>query len=953
MSISPKPIEELQPLLDQLISPDYLVRIQGADKLKQMGKQAENALQNIWDAFEIETQDQVRTRMFRAIQAITNNNSMVIEKLKSQIQDSDYYKQIGAIGALAEIGPEAQSVLPVLFDLLKNNRDQIYQQTLSRAILAIELDKTRLITAIESILAEPIVNLFPFLDQMARANLSDSDKQRLLADLWQALETNVDSTSIADLVGSIFRLFKEKEQFFDQLVKNQQIAEWKKGYVFYTPYLVLDSLYAFQRWWAKDRELVLGLALIGLRDQFASYSTSMFLQYISQSISEDERERVLIALEDSIKTYGVGFEALGTVGGTDRVKQVIAKLTGPFDMVGRYLINTRHILEDLWEKDKEIVIRCLLPLIQSGVDWEVSPAADWLRDNAEQIPNNRYNAVIKALQPIQNESPEIRTKKEAVLIQMKQYERKILQKPLFEVLDGDADVDSKNEAVQKLLQLKSREITRTLVSRWVQWIAYGNEPLLAETTTENLRTSSQAVLPLVEHFLKKLELDNNLKWYIFQEEIPSSYFALIKEAFPQFRDEKYESTQQDFESQTHNLLDTLEDRSDTFKHLKSQVGQMRGNWMKIVEKIMEQLFQEELSVREGRVRQRIVKQLADMSDTRFFDINDQDTQYKEIQQELSKHAVPVMASRIPKEADIDIRENSARLLGNINGRESIDALVLAVVGEERTRAARQELLAKYYLDPAKKQGEDAAQILARAVNDARQTLQVLRWLNIAVFIVGILLLLTGTITALFNQEQSTRLIGVLAGLGGLSGILVQMINSPLDRIQNAMANLVQIETAFTSFIWELNLNGTFIQSQYVHEGILTDDEIGKTVKRIEDAMSLAMNQVSVYTKVGQQRVISRIYGLSPSAGPTGSTVIINGQHLTGDKTEKKEETGILAINHQPIKAENLRWKDQEVSFKLPNKINGDENFKGTIWMSLLVDGMETNALPFTVIEEGK
>ncbi len=226
-------------------------------------------------------------------------------------------------------------------------------------------------------------------------------------------------------------------------------------------------------------------------------------------------------------------------------------------------------------------------------------------------------------------------------------------------------------------------------------------------------------------------------------------------------------------------------------------------------------------------------------------------------------------------------------------------------------------------------------------------------MNIAVFIVGILLLLTGTITALFNQEQSTRLIGVLAGLGGLSGILVQMINSPLDRIQNAMANLVQIETAFTSFIWELNLNGTFIQSQYVHEGILTDDEIGKTVKRIEDAMSLAMNQVSVYTKVGQQRVISRIYGLSPSAGPTGSTVIINGQHLTGDKTEKKEETGILAINHQPIKAENLRWKDQEVSFKLPNKINGDENFKGTIWMSLLVDGMETNALPFTVIEEGK
>ena len=199
-----------------------------------------------------------------------------------------------------------------------------------------------------------------------------------------------------------------------------------------------------------------------------------------------------------------------------------------------------------------------------------------------------------------------------------------------------------------------------------------------------------------------------------------------------------------------------------------------------------------------------------MSDSRFFDT---DEQHEEIKNELSKHAVPVMAARLPKEADVNIRENSARLLGNVSGREAMDALVLAVVGDERTRAARQELLAKYYLDPSKQRSEEAAQILAHAVADARQTLRILRWLNITVFVVGILLLLTGTITALISQELATRVIGGLAGLGGLAGILVEMIKSPLDRIQNAMANLVQIETAFTSFIWELNLNGTFIQSQ--------------------------------------------------------------------------------------------------------------------------------------------
>jgi hypothetical protein len=374
-------------------------------------------------------------------------------------------------------------------------------------------------------------------------------------------------------------------------------------------------------------------------------------------------------------------------------------------------------------------------------------------------------------------------------------------------------------------------------------------------------------------------------------------------------------------------------------------------WETKVERIVEQLFLEQLSVREERIQQQIFKQLAEMSDQRFFE--ELGDEYKDMLEELAKHALPEIAARLPKEANINQREHMARLLSNFTLREAKDALVLAVVGEERTRAERQELLAKYYLDPSKQRSEEAARILTDAVGDARQTLKVLRWLNVTVFVVGILLLLLGTLTALISQELSTQVLGALAGLGGLAGILVEMIRSPLERIQNAMADLVQIETAFTSFIWELNLNGTFIQSQYVAEGKLEEYEISETVKRIEDAMILAMNQVSVYTKVGQQRVISRIYDLSPAAGPAGSQVSVYGQHMTGDKTEKKRPTGILAIDHRPIKAENLKWEDQEVSFQLPQNFNGTETMNGTIWISLLIDGMETNALPFHLIKEEK
>jgi len=692
---------------------------------------------------------------------------------------------------------------------------------------------------------------------------------------------------------------------------------------------------------------------LNLEDNNERWEAEAQLKLQVRSIREEDRERLLALLEGTVKSHCDyhTYDAIVELAGVDRLKQISDAST----MVGWYLINRQSLLEQLWKEDTEYVIRFLIPVLN---DNESAPLViDWLSNNAENIPKPSYNSVIRALQSNEIDTPpEIKLKKETALTQIGQFKSRIFQKPLFEILDKGADVDLQIDAVQDLLKLESRQVTRDLVNRWCEWVVYGDRPLLTETTPEYLRMSTQAVLPLVENISKKRELSDRLRSTILHQVLPIIQFNLVVEVFPEFRgaQESYvvpEISQENYQVQTRKFLDSLGDRSDAFKNLKTQADSMQWDWKEIVKKATEQLFLEELSLREEKVQLRVLKQIADMSEKRFFDNND--TLYEEMLKELRKHAVPVMAARLPKEANVNQREYMARLLGNVGGQEANDALVLAVVGEERTRAARQELLAKYYLDPSKQRSEEAAQILSQAVDDARQTLKVLRWLNITVFAVGILLLLLGTITALISQELSTRVVGVLAGLGGLTGILVEMIKSPLEGIQNSMANLVQIETAFTSFIWELNLNGTFIQSQYVAEGTLQDYEITQTVKRIEDAMILAMNQVSVYTKVGRQRILSRIYDLSPAAGSAGSNVIIHGQHMTGDKTDKKENTGILVIDHKPIKAENLKWSDQEVSFKLPQKVNATEKMNETIWISLFIDGMETNALPFHVIEEGK
>jgi hypothetical protein len=97
--------------------------------------------------------------------------------------------------------------------------------------------------------------------------------------------------------------------------------------------------------------------------------------------------------------------------------------------------------------------------------------------------------------------------------------------------------------------------------------------------------------------------------------------------------------------------------------------------------------------------------------------------------------------------------------------------VRAVVDEEKKRASRQDLLAKYYLEPSKQQGDDAAKILSGAVAGAKSTLKLLQNLNLTVFVVGMILLVAGVLTSLLNRDAATRLVGSLAGIGGLAGVI--------------------------------------------------------------------------------------------------------------------------------------------------------------------------------------
>lgn len=579
---------------------------------------------------------------------------------------------------------------------------------------------------------------------------------------------------------------------------------------------------------------------------------------------------------------------------------------------------------------------------QNRVLYDLAPQ---LNDIKEEITQDSYDQVIKAIKQKTSDyddNGDEEKKAQALVSQLEELRKNEGDKKRakFKALLKSKNDDERIEAVLRLAEKREKWALRMLVREWAQWIAKSDEALLGtyvgvhkkerdlfiEEASEAMHNISGVALLLINQLSQNFPPDADLDKFI-QEKIQ----------------EKIQKEKSTVNRESEREISNLSEREAENQKI-------------------ELFTKEDIRLRNLRVHQAIAKQLADMSNPDLFMGKKDNKNYKEIHDQLKMHAVSDLARRLRVEKDLDIRKNLTYALGYIGGREAIGALARTAVGEERKQNRRQALLDEYYLKPSNKRSEEAAKMLKEALDEAKRTLRILQYLNIALFFVGLSAIVIGLIMVM-NGDNITKLVGFLSSMGGLLGVFRLMIHDPLDRIQNSMSDLVQLEAAFTSFIWELNLNSTYIQSQYVAKGELSNDDIAQTVDRIEGAMQLTLHLVQAHTEKGGPRIVTRIRNLSPASDRAESIIIIHGQYLEGDGYQKKKVTdkirgkkvdskGIIAINHTPIQAKIMSWKDNEIIFKLPAKLPNIEAGKGgVIVISLFIDGMETNALPFYLVEK--
>jgi hypothetical protein len=78
----------------------------------------------------------------------------------------------------------------------------------------------------------------------------------------------------------------------------------------------------------------------------------------------------------------------------------------------------------------------------------------------------------------------------------------------------------------------------------------------------------------------------------------------------------------------------------------------------------------------------------------------------------------------------------------------------------------------------------------------------------------------------------------------------------------------------------------------------------------------------------------------------------NGNHLKASgRTTAAPGQIAVAINHVPLTSLEPPEKSDSVSFELPAHMpNAFTSAEGNLWLSLVINGVETNALPFSILK---
>lgn len=174
--------------------------------------------------------------------------------------------------------------------------------------------------------------------------------------------------------------------------------------------------------------------------------------------------------------------------------------------------------------------------------------------------------------------------------------------------------------------------------------------------------------------------------------------------------------------------------------------------------------------------------------------------------------------------------------GSDDTNKAMATAALKEIGGEEAFNSLEEILQSRYIKPSNDLQEASFQVFTDTIDRMRRNYEAGIRMNRVIFWLGIGVVVIGIGSALFGQDGGVIFgtAGVIAGLGTL---VSQFLFGPLNRLQNALNELVQIEVAFVTFMHRLLQARSIFEQQYLSENI--DLEV---LSRFDELLENGMKQ---------------------------------------------------------------------------------------------------------------
>jgi hypothetical protein len=166
-------------------------------------------------------------------------------------------------------------------------------------------------------------------------------------------------------------------------------------------------------------------------------------------------------------------------------------------------------------------------------------------------------------------------------------------------------------------------------------------------------------------------------------------------------------------------------------------------------------------------------------------------------------------------------------------------------------------LDKYFQQPIHKLNDDTMDMWQDTLKDARRGFQARIWMSIAVFCLGVLLVLSACYTIIFAKD-STEFVAGSYGMvaSGLVIMLLVIYTGPLKEIRQSVTDLATASAAFIAYVHRvLETSHTF--SYYYLTEKISFDEMKRSSALMSEAMSNTIDALSRKAVDSSQEVFER------------------------------------------------------------------------------------------------